>query len=139
VTVRGRRLLALLGIGVVVLVLGLYRSWAPADLPATAPEETPAQVLPTLLDFGRGECSACKKMMPVLDSLAERHAGRIAVRYLDLSRPENQERATAMKVRVIPTQILVAADGNEVARHEGFWALAEIEARLEGLGWTPAR
>ena len=95
--------------------------------------------LPTILDFGRGECIPCQKMMPVLDMLADRHEGRVVVRYLDLSDPANLERATAMRVSIIPTQILVAADGTEVDRHQGFWALDAIEARMGELGWTPER
>jgi thioredoxin 1 len=133
--------LVLAGIVIFIVALGIYRA---SQSPPNAASETRATadsevLLPTILDFGRGACIPCKQMMPVLETLAERHEGRIRVRYLDLARPANQERAAELRVRVIPTQVLLAADGAEVARHEGFWALDAIEAHLEELGWTPER
>ena len=141
-TPRGRTWIALAGVAVIVVALGAYRA---ASTPATTQgaerhaSESSDEPLPTLLDFGRGECVPCQKMMPVLETLARQQDGHVRVRYLDLSEPDNLERAKQLRVRVIPTQVLIDADGSEVARHEGFWALADIEARLVELGWTPAR
>lgn len=136
----GRTWIALAGVALLVVALGVYRSSRTAAVPRpSAPDAVAQSTLPTLLDFGRGTCVPCRKMMPVLDALAERHAGRITVRYLDLGEPDNQRRATEMRVRIIPTQILVGADGTERDRHEGFWELDAIESRLEQLGWTPRR
>lgn len=130
-------------LGVMVLAvagLGIYRSLtAPEVEVASAGVLEPGQGLPGILDFGRGECIPCKKMMPVLDELAEKHKGRIVVRYLELKIPENRERAGKMGVRVIPTQILVDARGEEAIRHEGFWPLEDIELEMESLGWIPER
>ena len=139
-TVRGRTVAALVGIVAVVAALGAFRTWRDgmASHADTAADEAPVAALPRLLDFGRGTCVPCKRMMPVLDELATRHAGRVDVQYLDLSQPANQERAKQLGVRVIPTQVLLSADGTEVARHEGFWALEEIEERLASLGWVAA-
>jgi hypothetical protein len=61
------------------------------------------------------------------------------VRYVDMNVPRNKERADAMEVRVIPTQILIDAEGKEVIRHEGLWPIEEIELELEVLGWIPER
>jgi len=132
---------ALVGIALLVVALGVFRaSSTPAPTTAGPPAASEPEVaLPTILDFGRGECLPCQKMMPVLETLAERHEGRIRVQYLDLAEPLNQERATELHVRVIPTQVLVAADGTEVDRHEGFWALDEVETRMGELGWTTER
>ncbi len=78
-------------------------------------------------------------MMPVLDELAEKHEGRIVVKYLDLNIPENKARAAELGVRVIPTQIFIDEKGEEVIRHEGFWPLEDIEFEMEVLGWIPER
>ena len=128
-----------------VVGLGLYRSSVSQDrssIPGESDEPVaaaaePGHGLPGILDFGRGECLPCQKMMPVLDGLSEKHAGRIVVRYLDLKIPENQKRADELRVRLIPTQILIDAEGNEVVRHEGFWSAKDIELELEVLGWIP--
>lgn len=123
-----------------VVGLGLYRSFsAPGGEAEPEAVAEPGHGLPGLLDFGRGECIPCKQMFPVLDDLAGKHKGRIVVRYLDLKVPENKERADAMRVRVIPTQILIDAKGEEVIRHEGFWPLQDIELEMEVLGWIPER
>ena len=130
-------------LGVIVLVvvgLGLYRSFsAPAEEERPEAVAEPGHGLPGILDFGRGTCIPCKQMFPVLDELAEKHEGRIVVRYLDLKVPENQERADAVGIRVIPTQILIDAEGEEVIRHEGFWPVEDIESELKVLGWIPER
>jgi len=137
-TSGARSAIVLTVIALVIAGLGLYRARAP-DSPNQGPETESAEGLPALLDFGRGECLACQKMMPVLDALEQQHGERVAVRYLDLKRPENEARAKQLRVRVIPTQILLDGTGAEVGRHEGFWPLEEIERRLESLEWIPAR
>lgn len=147
-SMRTRTWIAPLCIALLVAALGVYRasSSSATTSPDTPASESAADVtsnmasaLPTILDFGRGECIPCQQMTPVLETLAERHEGRIEVRYLDLAESGNQEHAAALRVRVIPTQILIAADGTEVDRHEGFWALEEIETRIGELGWTSQR
>jgi hypothetical protein len=44
-----------------------------------------------------------------------------------------------MDVRLIPTQILIDAKGEEIIRHEGFWPLEDIELEMEVLEWIPER
>lgn len=137
---KRRSWITLAVIALAVVGLGLYRSFS-APVAQAEPEAVaePGQGLPGILDFGRGECIPCKQMFPVLDELAEKHKGRIVVRYLDLEVPGNKDRADAMRVRVIPTQILIDAKGEEVIRHEGFWPLEDIELEMEVLEWIPER
>ncbi len=130
-------------LGVIALAvagLGVYRTLsAPPETDASPRAEEPGHGLPGLLDLGRGECLPCQQMMPVLDELAEKHEGRIVVKYLDLNIPENKARAAELGVRVIPTQIFIDEKGEEVIRHEGFWPLEDIEFEMEVLGWIPER
>ncbi len=116
----------------------------PATQTPTTPEpapgaKPPAVALPSILDFGRGECLACKQMMPVLDAVRDAHALSVEVRYLDLAIESNRERADAYRVRLIPTQIFLAADGRELFRHEGFLPQDQIEQKLVEFGWITAR
>jgi thioredoxin len=134
-----------LTLAVIVLAvsgLGIYRSLSspsPEEEVAEAEVPEPGHGLPGILDFGRGECAACKDMMPVLEELAKRHAGHIVVRYLDLKVPANKKRADELEVRLIPTQILIDAEGKEIFRNEGFWSLEDLEFELEALEWIPER
>ncbi|MBD3161126.1 MAG: thioredoxin [Candidatus Latescibacteria bacterium] len=137
---KAKSWITLAAIVLAVAGLGIYRSVS-APREEAAPEKVPepGHGLPGILDFGKGECDACKRMMPVLDELAETHEGRIVVRYLDLNVPANKARADEMGVRLIPTQILIDEKGEEVIRHEGFWSTEDIELELEVLGWIPDR
>ena len=121
-----------------VAVLGLARRGATPD-PAGEPVPAQAAALPAILDFGRGTCVPCRQMMPVLDELREAYAGVVEVRYLDLAEQHNAERAREFGVKLIPTQVFVAADGAEVFRHEGFIPREAIEQKLRELGWTSSR
>jgi thioredoxin 1 len=132
-----RSLITLVAIALIVAGLGLYRSSRRSPAGEADPVAEPGHGLPGILDFGRGECSACKRMMPVLEGLAEKHAGRIVIRYVDMNFPEGQKRADDLGIRLIPTQILIDAEGNEVVRHEGFWSAEDIELELEVLEWIP--
>ena len=137
---KPKSLVVLAAIALVVVALGVYRSrTAPAAAGQAEKAAEPGHGLPGILDFGRGECLPCKQMFPVLDELAEKHKGKIVVRYLDLNVPENLERANAMRVRVIPTQVFIDAEGEEVIRHEGFWSLEDIEFEMEVLEWISER
>jgi len=132
-----RSWLTLGAIAAIVLALALRggREQAPRD------DARPSSVtaLPAILDFGRGTCLACRKMMPVLDEVREAFRGLVDVRYLDLAEASSTERARKFGVKLIPTQVFLAADGNEMFRHEGFLPREEIEQKLVELGWIPAR
>ncbi|GEM_PF-784449 len=87
---------------------------------------------PVLVDFGRGTCIPCKKMMPILAELGEEYQGRLEVLILDLD--EYYELAKEYGVQVIPTQIFFAASGEELSRHVGFMPREEILVQLESMG-----
>jgi len=72
--------------------------------------------LPVLLDFWGPQCAHCLALMPVVESLAERFAGRLAVYKID-SRP-NWRVAVNLKVMSLPT-FLVFIRGEERARLTG--------------------
>jgi thioredoxin 1 len=74
--------------------------------------------LPKLVDLGAGTCIPCKQMAPILEELKKEYEGRVIVEVIDVN--ENPKEAEKYKIRVIPTQILIDADGKEVGRHEGF-------------------
>jgi thioredoxin 1 len=106
----------------------------------TGQDTAPAPAIPTgsgrscLVELGSNECESCRKMKLVMDALAPKLAGKVDVVQVDTD--VNHSASLRWHLRIIPTQILVAADGSELYRHEGYIAEAELlEAlRPEGLG-----
>jgi len=120
---------------IVVAAAAAFLTREPTSRPTPSAEPPPgdeAAALPTLIDLGRGECIPCKMMVPVLEELRTRHAGRLAVRYVDLD--ETPGAMEEYGVRTIPTQIFLDASGQEKFRHVGFWSTEEIEAKFKELG-----
>jgi thioredoxin 1 len=84
------------------------------------------------VDLGATRCIPCKAMAPILDRLRTDYAGRLEVTFIDVWDAPGEAREYG--VRLIPTQIFFAADGRELARHEGFISRDEILARWKALG-----
>ncbi len=90
-------------------------------------------VLPRLLDLGADKCVPCKMMVPVLDELEKGLDGQLEVVFLDVW--QNPDQAKPYKIKLIPTQIFFAPDGEELFRHEGFFARDDILAKWQELGY----
>lgn len=96
---------------------------------------TPAERnLPMLLDLGSSYCTPCQMMVPELDALSEEYAGVVDVVFIDVN--ENQHAAESYGIRLIPTQIFLDADGNELFRHEGFMNREDMAAKLSEFGYN---
>lgn len=90
----------------------------PASVAAAAGVASAARPVPRLLDLGANRCVPCQAMAPILEQLRADYAGRMDVVFIDVwQRPEEAQRH---RIHMIPTQIFYAADGRELARHEGF-------------------
>jgi thioredoxin 1 len=90
--------------------------------------------LPKLVDVGADKCIPCIKMAPILDQLKEDFAGRMVVKFVDVWK--YKEEAAKYGVRMIPTQIFYAPDGQELYRHIGFYGRTEILAKWQELGYN---
>lgn len=91
-----------------------------------------ARSVPRLVDLGAGTCIPCKAMAPILEQLRADYAGRLEVTFIDVWKAP--DRAGVYGIHLIPTQIFYAADGRELARHEGFLGREEILAKWKALG-----
>ena len=87
---------------------------------------------PSLVDFGAESCIPCKKMAPILKTLATKHEGKANVLFVSVV--DEQVLAARYGVQSIPVQIFFDKDGKEVFRHEGFFSQEEIEEQLAKLG-----
>lgn len=117
------------------LVLILTATAAQAELPS-ATDAVINQVLasgkPSVIDLGARSCIPCKKMAPILESLASEYRGRANVLFIDVH--DNQAAAGRFRVQMIPTQIFFDARGKEMKRHIGFMDKAAIVKELRALG-----
>lgn len=73
-------------------------------------EELKSYGLPIIIDFGADSCVPCKEMAPVLEKLNEEMAGEVIVLFVDVWKFGSL--AEGFPIEVIPTQILIDAEGN---------------------------
>lgn len=90
--------------------------------------------LPKLVDVGADKCIPCIKMAPILDQLREDYTGTMEVLFVDAWK--NRQEAASYGVRMIPTQIFYAPDGQELYRHIGFFSREEILSTWQELGYS---
>jgi len=88
--------------------------------------------LPRLVDLGSTTCIPCKMMTPVLEALGKDYKGKLKVEFIDVSK--NAEAARQYRVRSIPTQVFLDADGKEFFRHEGYYPKEDILAKFKQHG-----
>lgn len=72
----------------------------------------------TLIELGSVRCVPCRQMQPILDDIKSEYRGKVRVVFHDVWK--NREPARRYRIRVIPTQVFLDAQGNEFFRHEGF-------------------
>jgi thioredoxin 1 len=87
---------------------------------------------PAVVDLGARTCIPCKKMAPILESLAMEYRSKASVLFIDVH--ENEAAAEKFRIQMIPTQIFFNAQGKEVKRHIGFMEKAEIVRELKAAG-----
>ncbi len=106
----------------------------PQNVPISVFTNDPPQTeaLPRLIDFGRGTCATCKMMNAVLRDLAGEYSNQLIVQLVDTS--ENKALTEKYGIRMIPTQIFLDTDGNELFRHEGFISKDDILKKWNELG-----
>lgn len=68
-----------------------------------------AYKLPMILDFGSDDCIPCKEMAPVLKAMNTEMQGKAIIRFVDVWKYTNG--ADGFPIQVIPTQVLVTAEG----------------------------
>jgi thioredoxin 1 len=104
------------------------------DQPAFEREVLEADV-PVLVDFWASWCPPCRMIAPILDQLAERHAGRLKVAKVDVDAEPGL--AATYQVSGIPT-LLLFEDGQVTRTLVGARPLAALEAELGLAGAAEA-
>lgn len=88
--------------------------------------------LPKLVDLGSTTCVPCKQMEPILRELRAELAGLVDVEFINVY--DSPALADHYRITLIPTQVFLGADGNELFRHEGFYSKSEILSKWRELG-----
>ena len=86
---------------------------------------------PVMLEVGADYCTACQEMKTMIDAIRQEHPDA-AIHMVNV----NKEREAAKKlgIRMIATQIVYDASGEEVHRHIGGYGEAEFRTVLRQYG-----
>lgn len=80
----------------------------------------------TFLEFGAKGCISCRKMEKVMEEVRMDFAGKVKVRFVNVSEKKDQEWTKFFGVAMIPTQVVLDSSGHEVFRHTGFIAAENL-------------
>ncbi len=83
---------------------------------------------PYFLEVGSKGCKSCKIMGKMLYKATQKYP-KYQIHFINVSK--ERDAAQALKIRMIPTQIIYNAVGEEVYRHVGVLGTQELETLLE--------
>lgn len=88
----------------------------------------------TFVELGSVNCIPCKAMQPIMKSIEKKYGDQVKVVFYDVWTKEQRKFAEQYKIKLIPTQVFLDANGKEFHRHEGFYPEEEIDKILQGKG-----
>ena len=83
----------------------------------------------TFIELGADKCIPCKAMQPVMREIAQEYKGTIQVVFYDVWKTPKY--AKDYGIQLIPTQVFIDKNGDEIFRHVGFFAKDEIIKMLK--------
>ena len=86
----------------------------------------------TFIELGADRCIPCKAMQPIMREIAQKYKGTIQVVFYDVWKTPKY--AKDYGIQMIPTQVFIDKNGDEIFRHIGFYAKDEIIKMLKEKG-----
>ena len=83
----------------------------------------------TFIELGADKCIPCKAMQPVMREIAQEHKGTIQVVFYDVWKTPKY--AKDYGIQMIPTQVFIDKNGEEIFRHVGFYPKEDIIKMLK--------
>ena len=123
----------------VIVIAVLMLSCGKNDVKLVANNESGNQVVDDdykieFVELGSVKCIPCKKMQPIMKSIEKKYGGQVKVTFYDVW--VDDAPAKKFGIELIPTQVFLDAKGNEIMRHQGFFAEEEIDKFLQSQGLT---
>ena len=117
-----------------VFALVFLLSLAMLPMPSEGSEQKAQETksLPTLIEIGRGTCTPCKMMKPILEGLKKEYAGVLNVEIIDVR--DNPDAMKKYNIRAFPFQIFYDAAGKEVKRNYGLPTKEQILDMYKSVG-----
>ena len=88
----------------------------------------------TFVELGSVKCIPCKMMQPIMQDIEKEYSKEVKVVFYDVWTDEGRPYAIQYKIRVIPTQVFLDAEGKEFFRHEGYYPKEAIVKLLKTKG-----
>jgi thioredoxin 1 len=83
----------------------------------------------TFIELGADRCIPCKAMQPIMREIAQEYKGTIQVVFYDVWKAPKY--AKTHGIQMIPTQVFIDKDGEEIFRHVGFFPKEDIIKMLK--------
>ena len=83
----------------------------------------------TFIELGADKCIPCKAMQPVIREIAQEYKGTIQVVFYDVWKTPKY--AKDYGIQMIPTQVFIDKNGEEISRHVGFFPKEDIIKMLK--------
>jgi thioredoxin 1 len=83
----------------------------------------------TFIELGADKCIPCKAMQPVMREIAQEYKGTIQVVFYDVWKTPKY--AKNFGIQMIPTQVFIDKNGEEIFRHVGFYPKEDIIKMLK--------
>lgn len=118
------------------IILTLLCTVAACTVFVAVNREADAQSRPivTFIELGSVNCIPCKQMQPVMKKVEQKYGAQVQVVFYDVWTDKDKAMAYKYKIRAIPTQVFLSADGKEYSRHEGYFPFEELEKVLKQKG-----